>query len=133
MLSPKNTDFPRYVDYGWVAKEKGVKVPGPDTLWRVRGNNKLTPGAPVTLVWDNGAGLFFTRRIELDQDYVFKVTQDVTNNTGVPVTLYPFGLITQTGIPKDFEGRWISHEGPIGFIGEELHEISYKKLKRNRP
>ncbi len=130
LLSPKATEFPRYVDYGWVAKEKNVKVPGHDTLWQVRGNDKLTPNAPLTLVWDNGAGLVFSRRIEIDDKYVFKITQDVANNTGAAVTLYPFGLITQTGIPKDFEGRWISHEGPIGYIGEELHEISYKKLKK---
>ncbi|GJL85750.1 MAG: membrane protein insertase YidC [Micavibrio sp.] len=130
LLSPKNTEFPRYVDYGWVAKEKNVAVPGPDTIWQVRDNDKLTQSSPVTLVWDNKAGLVFTRRIEIDEDYVFKITQDVANNTGAEVTLYPFGLIAQTGIPKDFQGRWIAHEGPIGYIGEELHEISYKKLKK---
>ncbi|HBR67748.1 MAG TPA: membrane protein insertase YidC [Rhodospirillaceae bacterium] len=129
LLSPKNTELPRYIDYGWVADENSkVAVPGPDTVWQVQGNPKLTKDTPVVLVWDNGAGLLFTRRIEIDDKYVFKITQEVVNNSGQDVTLYPFSLISQTGIPKDFQGRWISHEGPIGYVGEELLEITYKAL-----
>ncbi len=130
LLAPKDTEFPRYVDYGWVAAKEGTALPGADTLWRVRGNQELTKDAPVILTWNNGQGLTFERRIEIDEGYVFKITQSVTNNTNSEVTLYPFGLITQTGVPKNTEGRFILHEGPIGYIGEDLLEISYKKLKK---
>jgi len=124
LLSPRGTQHPRYIDYGWVAKEEGVNLPGADTLWRIEGNQKLGPETPVTLVWENGQGLRFERRIEIDNGSVFKITQRAVNNSGREITLYPFGLITQTGFPQDYEGRWILHEGPIGYVGEDLLEVS---------
>jgi len=130
LLSPKATQFPRHVDYGWVAKEEGVSLPGAETLWQVQGNQKLSKDAPVSLFWENGQGLRFERNIEMDDSYVFKITQRVINKSGKDVTLYPFGLISQTNLPPGFQGRWISHEGPIGYIGEELEEISYKSLRK---
>ena len=32
---------------------------------------------PVELVWDNGAGLKFSRVISIDEDYLFTVKQNV--------------------------------------------------------
>ncbi|MCB1563258.1 MAG: membrane protein insertase YidC [Alphaproteobacteria bacterium] len=130
LLAPKQTEHPRYVEYGWVAAEKGVKLPDTKTLWRVRGNTKLTKESPVTLVWDNGEGLVFERTIALDEHYMFAVTQKVTNRSGKKVTLYPYGLITQTGLPAGLQGRWIMHEGPIGFIGGKLFEKTYKEMRK---
>jgi YidC/Oxa1 family membrane protein insertase len=34
----------------------------------------------VTLTWDNGAGLIFTRTISVDRDYLFTVKQTVANH-----------------------------------------------------
>ena len=63
VLSPRGSKYPRTIDYGWVAKDKNVAVPNKDTVWSVRGNQKLTVEAPVTLVWNNGQGLIFERTI----------------------------------------------------------------------
>ena len=35
------------------------------------GRAALTPGKPVTLVWDNGEGLEFRRTIQVDDKYLF--------------------------------------------------------------
>ncbi len=133
LLSPKRTTFPRYIDYGWVSKNKAIAVPDANTNWSVIGNQKLTKDSPVILSWDNGAGIRFERKITLDDRYVFQITQRVINNSGTEITLFPFGLISQKGVPIDFEGRFILHEGPIGFVGEELIERSYKKLIKEGP
>lgn len=130
LLAPKQTAHPRYVEYGWVAAEKGVKLPDSKTLWHVRGNTKLTKEEPVTLVWDNGEGLVFERIIALDEHYMFAITQKVTNRSGQALTLYPYSLITQTGLPAGLQGNWIMHEGPIGFIGGKLFELSYKDMRK---
>jgi YidC/Oxa1 family membrane protein insertase len=128
VLSPKGTDFPRYNEYGWVSDDKNLVLPGPDSHWQVRGNTKLTTENPVILTWDNGRGLRFEREIAVDDLYMFTVTQRVINNTGRPVTLYPYGLFSQAGIPADFQPVWFMHEGPKGWIGDKLVEITYKKL-----
>ena len=38
---------------------------------------------------DNGAGLSFTRKIAVDDDFVFTVTQSVRNTTAAPIALAP--------------------------------------------
>ncbi len=129
LLSPRDTENPRFIDTGWVAKDQSVRLPDADTIWGLQGNEKLSPGNPVTLVWDNGQGLVFTRTISLDENYMFKIEEAVDNKSGKAVTLYPYGLITQTGIPKEVQNIWIVHEGPIGFLGEELIQSRYPDLK----
>ncbi len=130
LFSPKGTDHPRYADYGWVAENKATKVPNADTIWRVEGAEKLTPDSPLTLKWTNGQGLTFTRTIALDEHYVFQITQSVENNSGAPVKLFPYGLIAQTAIPADYQKNWLVHEGPIGYVGKKLMEISYSALSK---
>ena len=48
--------------------------------------DEVRPDQPVTLSWDNGEGLRFTRQIEIDDDFMFTVTQRV-ENTGTEAGL----------------------------------------------
>ena len=81
LLSPTGTEDPYFAEFGWVPAEAGtVKVPGPDTQWTASGG-PLTPTNPVTLTWDNGEGLVFTRTISVDENYMFTV-HDAVHNTG---------------------------------------------------
>ena len=130
VLSPARAQFPRHIEYGWVSSNKNLRLPNENTVWSVQGNETLTPENPVTLSWNNGQGLTFTRTISVDDKFLFTVTQNVTNNSGNTVTLHPYALVVQKGIPPYFEGRFISHEGPIGYIGEELHDPTYKDLRK---
>lgn len=132
MLSPKGSEFSRTVDYGWVAEEgSNIRVPTNDTVWRARGNAELTKDNPVTLVWNNGQGLEFERTFAIDDNFLFTITEKVTNKTGAKVTIYPYGLITQTGLPHDMDGRSMAHAGPIGYIGKELIELPYHKIPKD--
>ena len=130
LLSPERTDFPRHVEYGWIASDKNTRLPDKDTIWQTRGNAKLTTKTSVTLFWNNGQGLVFERTIAVDDKYMFTVTQNVTNNSGKAVILYPYGLVSQQGQPPYYAGTWISHEGPMGYIGEEVQDPSYKSLRK---
>lgn len=130
LLSPRGSAHSRYIDHGWVAADKNTKLPNADTVWSVRGNDALGVNSPVTLTWNNGQGLRFERIYTLDENYLFAITQRVINNSGREVTLYPYGLITQTGLPKDLQSAWISYEGPMGYIGEGYQSLSYKDLEK---
>lgn len=132
ILSPNNTAHPRFVDYGWVTKDSNIALPGKDTRWGVVGNDRLGPDNPVTLQWDNGQGLTFERVYTLDENYGFSINQTVINRTDREIQIFPYGLITQTGLPANLSKRWIMHEGPIGFIGEELLQYTYSELKKAR-
>jgi YidC/Oxa1 family membrane protein insertase len=73
----------------------------------------LSPENPVTLRWDNGQGLVFTKTFEVDDNFMFTVTQRVENTGSEKVSLYPYGLISRTGTPSTL-GFYILHEGPLG-------------------
>src|SRR5262245_16752634 len=62
LLSPAGSPHPYYTQQGWVAEPgKTVALPTPETLWTASSQGPLTPSSPVTLTYDNGAGLVFTR------------------------------------------------------------------------
>lgn len=127
LLSPRNAPSPYYADFGWIANNADVAVPGPDTRWTANGD-VLTPENPVTLSWDNGQGLLFERTVAVDKDYMFTVTQRVTNETGEPVQLSPYGRILRFGTPETL-GFFILHEGPYGVFDETLKEYSYEDIR----
>jgi len=127
LLSPAGAANAYYADFGWVAAEPGVALPDAQTRWQADGD-RLAPDSPLTLTWDNGAGLRFTRSFALDDDYLFTVTQRVENSGTTPVTLYPYGLISRTGTPKVL-GFFILHEGLIGVLDGTLEEVDYDDLR----
>ncbi len=131
LFSPKGSPNPYYSDHGWVADPgSDVALPGPDTTWSAsEGRQTLSPEAPLTLTWDNGAGLTFKRTYSVDENYMFTVEQSVENNTSEDITLYPYGLIARQGTPET-TGFFILHEGLLGVFGEEgLQEIDYSDLE----
>ncbi len=127
LFSPAGTANPYFADFGWVAGEGGPPVPTVETKWTAEGG-PLSPGHDVTLTWDNGAGLLFKRTYAIDAKYMFTISQSVENTTDAAVPLFPFGIISRTGLPKT-SGYYILHEGLIGYLGDQgLSEIKYKKL-----
>jgi YidC/Oxa1 family membrane protein insertase len=123
LLSPPGSPHPYFAEHGWVPAEAGVAVPGAETLWAADGD-KLTTEKGVTLRWDNGQGLSFTKRVEVDPDYMFTIRRSVTNSSDKPVTLYPYGLLSRWGTPPT-QGYYILHEGPIGVFDNSLQEYKY--------
>ena len=128
-LSPQGTDGAYYALHGWAATA-GISadaVPGPDTAWQVVGNDVLTETTPVTLAWDNGVGQIFNRTIEVDENYLFTITQSIQNN-GAEISLRPYGLIRRHGEPADLKSFFILHEGLVRMSDGELQEEKYDKM-----
>ncbi|MCB9988199.1 MAG: membrane protein insertase YidC [Rhodospirillales bacterium] len=133
LFSPAGSNYPKYAEFGWVAADKSVKTPDKTSRWRVAEGDLakgLSPDTPITLYWENGAGLRFERTLEIDDQFLMTVKQRVINKSGAAVTLYPFSLIAEHGLPENVFGMYIIHEGPIGYVGGELTELSYKKIKK---
>jgi YidC/Oxa1 family membrane protein insertase len=127
LFSPPGTHGAYYAEFGWVGLgENKVKTPGPDSVWKADGA-ALEVGKPVTLSWSNGEGLTFTRKIELDDEYMFTVTDGVLNEAGSAVTLAPYGLVSRTDKPK-LENLYILHEGPMGVFNGASKELKYADL-----
>jgi len=128
LLSPKGSSDAYYAQFGWVAAT-GAKVPEQNTVWSST-SSTLTPETPITLRWDNGEGLTFTRTIALDDNFMFTVTQNVTNTGSAAHTLHPYGLISRHGTP-DTTDFYILHEGPLGVFEGTLTEVDYDEVQES--
>ncbi|SES64939.1 membrane protein insertase YidC [Oceanicella actignis] len=133
LLSPVGTEHPFFIVHGWlpVADAPGaapIPTPGPNTEWRVESGDELGVDKPVTLVWDNGQGLTFRRKISVDENYMFTVEQTVTNAGERPVALAPYGYVARRGQPETVN-FYILHEGGLGVFDGTLVELDYDELK----
>ena len=126
LFSPPGQRSAYYAEFGWVAADGATPMPTRDTLWSTN-DRMLTRERPLRLAWDNGAGLRFTRTFVLADDYLVTVEQSVANDTGAPVALYPYGLVSRSGTPET-SGFFILHEGPLGVLDEALQEHDYDDL-----
>ncbi len=130
MLRPVGTAGAYYAVYGW-APGSGLpadQVPSPNTVWTQTGGETLGVDQPITLTWDNGAGLVFRRQISVDAEYMFSVTQSVENSTGAPVTLAPYSMIARHGEPEDLKNFFILHEGAVSLADGELTETDWDEM-----
>jgi len=130
-LLPEGAETATYGEMGWTTGGKSsVPVPTSTTLWHADDGQILTPATPVTLTWNNGQGLLFTRTISLDKDYMFTVRDSVENRSGAAVTLFPYASVARHGEPKT-KTTWILHEGPIGVLGRVLQDPSYDDVRKD--
>ena len=130
LLHPSGAPESYFAEFGWVGGSDSPNLPGPTTIWSSDGK-QLTPGQPVTLSWDNGAGLKFERTYSLDEGYMVTVTQKVINTGETPTALFPYGLIARSGTP-DTLGFYILHEGPLGVFDGTLREYDYDDVQETR-
>ncbi|QPC88591.1 membrane protein insertase YidC [Mesorhizobium sp. NBSH29] len=132
LLNPAGLPNGQYAEIGFVGNEQTGTVPGPATVWTAQGNGKLTDSAPVTLTFTNEKGLTFNRTIAVDQDYMFTITDTVTNAGAAPVSLMNYGRVTRFDKPEH-ASTYVLHEGLIGVTGEEgLEEIKYTKIEEDK-
>jgi YidC/Oxa1 family membrane protein insertase len=127
LLSPRETKHGHYAQLGWVA---GGEV-GENAQWTATDGAQLTPSTPVTLTRREG-DLVFEKTISVDDLYMFTIEQTVRNEGDKTLSLTPYALVIQRGIPEDMKNFMILHEGPLGVIGTKLYERKYKKLTKNK-
>ncbi|MEM6538030.1 MAG: membrane protein insertase YidC [Pseudomonadota bacterium] len=123
-LSPVDAEHGHYIEQGWLAGGKD----GAGALWTAQSNSVLTPSSPVTLTRKSGS-LSFERTISVDEQYMFAVSDKVTNVGSEGETVIPWGIVIQRNIPEDFRDFLILHEGPIAVVDNSLFERKYKKAR----
>ena len=124
-LSPAGTPGAIFAEHGFVpAAGTTAKLPDSNTLWTAPAGAVLSTDTPVTLTWDNGEGLVFTRTITIGDEYLFSITQSVENRTANPVALLPFARVIRQDTPP-VEGYWVFFEGMLGVADSTLQEVHY--------
>jgi YidC/Oxa1 family membrane protein insertase len=130
LLRPEGTKYAWFADIGWT----GANVPGlptADTVWTLKEGSTLSPGHPVTLAYTNGQGLTFTRKIAVDDKFMFTITDTVANAGAMPVTIAPYGSVQRQGVPGALGTNQIVHEGAIGYLDGKTRQVKYKKWAKD--
>ena len=126
LFRPEGAKQAYFADFGWTGP---VATPGPLTQWTQSGGGALSPGHPITLTADTGAGLAFSRTLAVDDKYMFTVTDQVANHGAAPVKLAPYATVQRQGEPELAKTN-IIHEGAIGSLAGQLRMITFKAWKK---
>jgi len=132
LFSPKETGKAYFAEFGFAGKKEVGGVPGPNTVWQSEGPGQIGNGDASVLSWTNDKGVVFRRKIEVDDNYMFTFTDQVTNKSQDPITISPWGRIAQFYEPES-QRIYVLHEGLIGFLGESgLQEYGYDDIRDDK-
>ena len=131
LLSPKKYEQGYFVESGWATTKSDIKVPDNNSLWQIKEGKKITPNSPITLEWNSREGLIFSKKIEIDDKYLFKITETVRNDKNRAVDLFHYGQITKNAKPTT-ENFYILHEGLIGVVDKNLKEETYSAVEKEK-
>nr|WP_275791005.1 membrane protein insertase YidC [Rhizobium gei] len=133
LFSPADTQDGYFTELGYIAGEASGTAPGPTTVWTVKSGDKLTPSTPVTLSFTNEKGVVFDRTISVDDHFMFKIDDKITNGSEAPASFSSYGRVTRFNKPTT-PSVFVIHEGFIGVIGEHgLTEVAYGKVEDEAP
>ena len=131
LLNPKKIENGYYVETGWATTNKDINVPNSKSVWKLEGNNKLSPNSPVKISWTNDQNIKFVKDISIDDQYLFKVKQTIINNSEKTYNFYPYGQIIRN-IAPDVTDFYILHEGLIGVFDDQLVEEDYDDIEEEK-
>jgi YidC/Oxa1 family membrane protein insertase len=129
LLSPQGTDRAFYAVVAWTSSASTTE----DQLWSVTSTGPLSETNPVTLTYTNPAAVRIDRTITVDADYMFTVTDTVTNTSAAPITLTPTVQMRQRSIQELLQPSPQAHAGVIGTYGTRTSQMrSYKDLNQGK-
>ena len=129
LFLPDGTKNPYYIELGWKTLSNDlnkIDLPNLNTIWKTN-EKSLEPGKPITLFWTNKQNVTFKINFNVDENYMFEITQIIENNSSKNIQIFPYRLIKRINTP-DTINFFILHEGLISLLNDELLEKSYNDL-----
>ena len=131
LLNPMSTEEGYALYTGWTTNSD-ISLPDINSIWKVEGNNKLTPNNPIKITYKNDSGIMFERLISIDEKYLFNIKQTLVNNSSNNYKFYPYAIIKRNNLPNDLTDFYILHEGYSIIDGNDLDEIDYSDVREKK-
>ncbi len=130
LLKPAKTPNHYFAEYGWLALDKNVKLPDASSEWKSN-NEDFSSDKSATLIWSNNSGIIISRKITMDNDYLFTITDTITNNTSDEIEVFPYARISRNieNLPLT---RSVVHEGMSAVADNTLEEFKYADIKATK-
>ncbi|WP_417468571.1 membrane protein insertase YidC [Maricaulis sp.] len=130
LLNPIGSGDVFYVRDGWQSPTPGfADLPGGSTEWTLLSGNVLTEDTPIVIGYDSASGLHFERTISIDENYLFTISDTVTNTSGGDVELQRYGLVRDEGMPTDLTRNMAVFEGALAVVDGRLIQRKFSKLE----
>ena len=129
LFSPDGTANPYYFQLGWkqLSNESSpIDLPNLETEW-TSSNSNLSTSNSTTLTWTNIQNITFKIIFEIDEDYLFNISQIIENNSSSTIKVFPYRLIKRINLPETIN-FFILHEGLISHLDDKLLEKKYDDL-----
>ncbi len=126
LFTPNKTEKPYFAELGWLSLDSKIALPSSNTLWQTN-DTEISSNKPAILTWNNGNGLKFIRKISLDENYLFTITDTVENLSGEEVEVFPYALISRN-IDSNEQTRSVVHEGISSLVNSTLKEFKYSDI-----
>ena len=132
LFTPVGAKFAYFANLGW-RSTAGV-VPPPDADWTLVSGQVLSPGKPVVLGYDApGVALSVRRTISVDDNYMFTVSDTVTNKSAAAVTVEPYGEVQRQGVPeKVLKSATNVEQGGVGYLQDDTKLVSYRSWPKKK-
>ena len=131
LLNPMATEEGYALYTGWTTNSD-ISLPNINSIWKVEGNNNLTPNNPIKITYKNDSGIIFERLISIDEKYLFNIKQTLVNNSSNNYKFYPYAIIKRNNLPNDLTDFYILHEGYSIIDGNDLDEIDYSDVREKK-
>ena len=141
LLRPALGEHAYYIQSGFNGQNL-PNMPTADTLWTLASGTVLSPGKPVVLTYDNGAGLRFQRTLSIDNDYMITEDDQVVNASGQPAVIAPYSMVVRHDMPVGAGKSAYVHEGsmatssksmtPASLSDYHTQSYSYKDLAKSK-
>ena len=131
LLNPMSTEEGYALYTGWTTNSD-ISLPDINSIWKVEGNNNLTPNNPIKITYKNDSGIIFERLISIDEKYLFNIKQTLVNNSSNNYKFYPYAIIKRNNLPNDLTDFYILHEGYSIIDGNDLDEIDYSDVREKK-
>lgn len=127
LLRPSKAQGAYFIDSGFSAQNL-PGVPDNNSLWTLTSGEVLSPGKPVVLTYDAGAGLKFTRTLSIDDNYMITEQDQVTNTTAAPAMFAPYARVVRVGALPNANHSNV-HEGTVITFTDKPGEYITKQSK----
>ncbi len=130
LMSPDGSERAFYAVVNW----RGASgLPADNALWTQTSTGPLSPTNPLDIRWQSET-VTIDRRIEIDQDYMFTVTDTLTNQSGASIDVQPIAYMMQNSLEELLKPPPQAHAGAIGMYGPDRKNQTrkYKDLDKGK-
>lgn len=130
LMSPEGSERSFYSVFNWRGADG---LPADNALWTQTSTGDLSPASPLNLRWQSDT-VTINRRIEVDEDFMFTITDKVTNESASTIDIQPIAYMIQNALPEHLKPPPQAHAGAIGMYGTDRRNQTrkYKDLDKGK-